>query len=81
MGFAVGQAGEQGVEVGSGEGPVERLGDLAVVGLEVADPGGERVEVGEVVGSQGLLRRFPGNSTVDWDRETSQRSLPCAVGQ
>lgn len=52
MGFAVGQAGEEGVEVGAGERPVEGLGDLAVVGLEGSDPRGQGVEVGEVVGGQ-----------------------------
>src|SRR5215216_4546174 len=52
--LAGGQPGEQRVEVGAREGPVERLGDLAVVIFECRDPGRERVEIGEVVGGQGL---------------------------
>ena len=48
------ELGEQRVELGAGEGPVERFGDLAVVLLEGGDAGGERVEVGEVVGRQRL---------------------------
>jgi hypothetical protein len=48
------ELGEQRVELGAGEGPVERLGDLAVVVLEGLDAGGERVEVREVVGVSAL---------------------------
>ena len=54
MRLAVGEAGQERVELGAGEGPLERLGDLAVVLLEGGDAGGERVEVGEVVGRQRL---------------------------
>jgi hypothetical protein len=52
--LAVGEPGQQRVELGARESPVERLGDLAVVILERRDPGGERVEVGEVVRGQRL---------------------------
>ena len=48
------ELGEQRVELGAREGPLERLGDLAVVVLEGLDAGGERVEVGEVVGRERL---------------------------
>jgi hypothetical protein len=48
--FAAGEAGEQRVEIGAREAPLERLGDLPVVDLERRDAGGECIEVGEVVG-------------------------------
>jgi hypothetical protein len=52
--FARCEGGEQRVEVRAGEAPLKRLGDLAVVILEGRDAGGERVEVGEVVGGERL---------------------------
>ena len=42
-------SGGEPVEVGSGERPLERVGDLAVVVGEAEQPFGERVERGEVV--------------------------------
>lgn len=54
MRLAACQAGEQRVEVGAREGPVEGPGDLAVVGLKSHDPCGECIEVLEVVGGQCL---------------------------
>ena len=53
MRLAGGEAGQQGVELGAGECPVERLGDLTVVRFEGRDACSERVEVGEGFGRQG----------------------------
>jgi hypothetical protein len=53
-GFAVGDLGRTPVEIGAGERPVKRLGDLAVVVLERGDPRRERVEICEVVGGARL---------------------------
>ena len=47
-------AGEQPVEIGSGEAPLEWLGDLGVVVLEVEDCALEAGQIREVVGLEHL---------------------------
>jgi len=48
----LGDLGEDGLEVCAGEGPVEGLGDLAVVVAEAQEPVGEFAAGSEVVGRQ-----------------------------
>jgi hypothetical protein len=54
VGLAVGEPGQDAVEVLAGEGPLERPGDPAVVPAEREQPAREVVEGGEVVGGQRL---------------------------
>ena len=58
MGLAVGELGEDAVEVGAGEGPLERLGDLAVVLAEGRQALGERVETSRCRGVSALRCRL-----------------------
>jgi hypothetical protein len=51
-------AGRAGRKLGAGEGPLEWLGDLAIVVLERRDPRGERVEVFEPLGVSALRCRI-----------------------
>lgn len=60
---------DDGCEVGAGEGPVKRLGELPVVLLERDDPRSQGGEVGEIVGRQRIALK---DREVDLDRRPAR---------